>query len=340
MLEHYEATVSLAPYTTFQVGGVAEYFTRVETVAALRAALAEASAARLPVTILGGGSNVLVADTGLAGCVIKNDIAGWVVATPSAEVVHLTVGAGMEWDALVAATVQEGWWGLENLSAIPGTVGATPIQNVGAYGVEVAEHIVSVAAVHRETGAPREFTNAECAFGYRDSYFKTAAGREWVVTAVTFALSTIPQPRLQYRDLAERFADTIPSQAAIRTAVYDIRGAKFPDWHTVGTAGSFFKHPIISAASYEILSERYPGLPGFVQADGTVKVSLGWILDTVCHLKGVYDGVVGCYEGQALVVVQRGGAQAADILRFAESVAEQVQAATDIVIEWEVTYLS
>lgn len=339
MLTGYQPNVPLAPHTTFQTGGAAEYFTTVTSEAALQAALATASAATLPVTILGGGSNVLVADTGVAGCVIKNAITGWRVSHQSDAQVHLSVGAGLVWDDVVADTVAAGWWGLENLSAIPGSVGATPIQNVGAYGVEVADRIVAVEAVQRESGAVRHFDVTECAFAYRDSYFKTDAGRGWVVTAVTFALSSEPQPQLQYRDLAERFAHETPSLAAIRAAVCDIRAAKFPDWHQVGTAGSFFKNPIIPAEQFVALQTRYPELPGFAVDDAQVKVSLGWILDKICDLRGHYEGVVGCYEGQALVVVQRGGATSVEVTQFAHDVAARVRAATGIDIAWEVTPL-
>jgi UDP-N-acetylmuramate dehydrogenase len=337
MLSSYTPDVPLAPYTTFHVGGAAEYFARVATVAQLRAALAEASAARHAVTILGGGSNVLVADGGVAGCVIKNEITGWEVLEHDDSTVMITVGAGMVWDELVARTVESGWWGLENLSAIPGTVGATPIQNVGAYGVEVAARVVMVDALHQTTGAARQFTAAECAFGYRDSHFKTLSGREWVITAVTFRLDTQGTPQLQYRDLAQRFVDQTPTQAEVREAVIAIRAAKFPDWHQVGTAGSFFKNPIIPVAQYERLLTRYADLPKYPTADGQVKVPLGWILDNVCALRGVYDGPVGCYEGQALVLVNTGGADAARITTFAAQVAAAVYEKTGLTIEWEVT---
>lgn len=340
MLAGYQANVPLAPHTTFKTGGAAAYYTTVTTEAELEAALAEASAASLPVTVLGGGSNVLVADTGVAGCVIQNQLGGWHVSLLADGVVAVTAGAGLVWDELVAQSVAEGWWGLENLSAIPGSVGATPIQNVGAYGVEVGDRIVSVRAMHQRDQSVRDFTAAECAFGYRDSFFKTSAGREWVVCAVTYALSTTPLPQLQYRDLATWFTDQTPTQPAIREAVITIRSKKFPDWHQVGTAGSFFQNPIISVDSFAALRERYPELPGYPTADGQVKVALGWILDKVCDLRGVYDGAVGCYEGQALVLVQRGGASSAAVAHFAETVAKQVYEHTGIEIAWEVTLLT
>lgn len=336
MLRGFTPGVALAGKTTFQVGGPATYFATATTVTELQTLLTTAYAAEQPVTIIGGGSNVLVADTGVAGCVIAPAMRDW-TDTRTGTTVHLTVGAGMVFDDLVAQTVARGWWGLENLSHIPGWVGATPIQNVGAYGVEVSDRIISVTALHKETLEVRTFTHAECDFGYRDSWFKTAAGRAWVVTQVTFQLSTEPTPELSYRDLHERFADATPQLADIRQAVVEIRAAKFPDWHTVGTAGSFFKNPIVSAAQYTQLQQAYPDLPGYPLAGERVKVALGWLLDKACALRGHYQGPVGCYESQALVLVQTGGATATEITRFAHFVAEEVFAKTGITIEWEVT---
>ena len=337
-LPGYTSGVSLAPYTTFKVGGAAEYFAEAHSEAELASLIETARAAEQPVTILGGGSNVLVADAGVAGCVIKNSIERWDEQVDDTHVV-LTVGAGNVFDDVVARTVERGWWGMENLSHIPGSVGATPIQNVGAYGVEVADCIHTVRAYHPGTRSYREFTPAECAFAYRDSFFKRESGRAWVVVAVSFALSTEAQPNVTYRDVALRFANTTTTQADMRQAIIDIRSQKFPDWHTVGTAGSFFKNPIITQAKYERLRGSYPELPGYPTGDGRVKVPLGWILEHVCQLRGTSKGGVGSYAGQALVVVQTGGATARAIHAFADDVAKQVQAATGIAIEWEVTPL-
>lgn len=337
-MDGYQTQVSLATHTTFQTGGPAQYFATATTMTELKRLLTVAKEAGQSVTILGGGSNVLVADAGIAGAVIQNRLTGWDVLEAD-DVVTVTIGAGEACDTAVARSVAAGWWGLENLSHIPGSVGAMPIQNVGAYGVETADCLQSVTALHSHTLEERSFSPAECQFAYRDSWFKTAAGREWIITEVTFTLQRTPQPQLSYRDLAERFAEQTPTLAEIREAVIDIRASKFPDWHEVGTAGSFFKNPIISREHFHTLLERYPELPHYPVNESQVKVPLGWILDNVCQLRGVQEGAVGSYAGQALVLVNYGDATTAEITAFAERIAASVAAATDISIEWEVTPL-
>lgn len=327
--------VALRDYTTWQTGGVARYFITVSDETELVAALTFAVEHELPHFILGGGSNVLVADSGFGGVVIHLTHHA-VTSTTEADTVLVTAEAGKTFDELVAEAVQSGWWGLENLSHIPGSVGATPVQNVGAYGVEVGDCIDSVRVYDQLSQAFTTLTQSDCQFGYRDSRFKREPGR-YIITAVTFRLHTIPQPQLSYRDLATYFSNSTPSLRAIREAVIAIRSAKFPDWHTVGTAGSFFKNPIISGAHYETLVDRYPELPGFEQPDGMVKVPLGWILDKVLGLKGQGTETVGCYAGQALVLYNKGGATTADVVAFAEAIAQRVYEATEIIIAWEVT---
>lgn len=327
--------VPLAPYTTLGVGGSAERFVTVASEAGLAEAASEARRLGQPITVLGGGSNMLVADAGVRGTVIKNEIKG-IEASARGEVAFVEAGAGEIWDDLVAYTVAQGWWGLENLSAIPGTVGATPIQNVGAYGVEVGEFIEAVRAYDIERDEVAVLSQADCHFGYRDSIFKSAAGRRYLIVSVRFRLSTVPRPQLHYKDLAARFVmDDRPAAAMIREAVREIRAEKFPDWRELGTAGSFFKNPNMSAAAYAELHSRYPGLPGFPESDGRMKVSLGWILDKICGLRGYREGNVGLYDRQALVLVNYGGATAAEVSAFADKVSEVVFAKTGVRIERE-----
>jgi UDP-N-acetylmuramate dehydrogenase len=334
--------VSLAPLTTLGVGGQAEYFAAVTTKDELATLASEAKRQGQTVTILGGGSNVLISDEGLKGLVIKIEIKGITHAASNHddEKVLVTSGAGEIWDDLVDYTVTNGLWGMENLSAIPGTVGATPIQNVGAYGVEVGSLIESVEVYSLKTGEFSRLSNSDCRFGYRDSFLKSTAGRDLVVVFVNYLLSTKANPQLHYQDLAKKFQDVAnPTQQDIRTAVTEIRGQKFPDWKQIGTAGSFFKNPIITASTYQELRIQYPELPGFPEPDGKVKVSLGWILDKVCDLKGARAGNVGTYARQALVLVNYGGATAAEVKSFAREVAQKVLARTSIRIEPEVNFL-
>ena len=337
--------VRLDQYTTLHVGGVADYFIDVTTMEELREACLFAKQTGRPPLILGGGSNLLVSDDGYRGAVLHIRISGRDYASDARdyvspeETVYLTVGAGETFDDVVAETVSKGLWGLENLSSIPGTAGATPVQNVGAYGIEISELIVQVEAVHTTTGEQKIFLNEECGFSYRDSFFKTEVGRLWVITAVTFRLSKTPRPKLSYNDLSPLRKNEDVSIDAVRAHVQAVRATKFPDWTKVGTAGSFFKNPIITATHFKQLQTLYPNLPGYEQADGGIKVSLGWILDKVCELKGYRIDNVGLYDKQALVLVAYEGATATGVKKFTEEIKEKVRAATEIFIECEVQFV-
>ena len=222
---------------------------------------------------------------------------------------------------------------LINDAGFAGVVLRNCIKGVGC--VERAEGVVAVRV--GTTGEVRIFTNAACEFAYRDSYFKTPAGRDWAITRVIFVLSTRRAPQLQYGDLATLDPDTCTLQS-IRAKVIEIRSSKFPDWHQIGTAGSFFKNPIISAAHRDQLLARYPELPTYPMEDGQYKVALGWVLDRVCGLRGHTVGAVGLYEAQALVLVNTGDSASA-IEAFAADVQSMVQAQTDIEIEPEVRFV-
>lgn len=326
----------LAPHTTLKVGGEAEYFAVVHSEAELVEAITWAKEKDVSVTVLGGGSNILVSETGVSGLVIKNCISGF-DSVVNDDVVLVTAGAGEVFDEVVAKTVDAGWWGLENLSHIPGSVGATPVQNVGAYGVEIKDLVISVRVYDTETAEFKTLTADACQFGYRDSLFKKPEGKKYIICSVTFSLSMMPQPRLAYRDLAEYFTDKTPTVSEVREAVILIRSKKFPNWHVVGTAGSFFKNPTVPKDIFDQLAGKYEGLPGFPVGGNMIKIPLAWILDQVLKLKGVRDGVVGTYEGQALVLVNYGDATATDIIQFAQHIVNQVKKETGIEVEWEVT---
>ena len=330
--------VSLATYTTLQVGGQARYLVHIQSVAELESGRQLALRTAVPILVLGSGSNVLIPDAGYPGLVVINNIAGSTY-TDAAETgyVYVRFGAGELLDAIVAQTIQKQYWGLENLSHIPGTIGAAPVQNVGAYGVELSAIVHSVEAFSVDTGEVRSFTNEQCAFAYRDSFFKSQSGRQWIITHVTCQLSKHRNPVLSYGDLQTLDADVCTS-ADIRQTVIDIRKTKFPDWHTIGTAGSFFKNPIITPTQHQQLMTKYPGLVSYVQPNGTYKVSLGWILDKVCHLRGYSSGKVGLYQDQALVLVNTGNS-ATDIAQFAANVSQQVHQKTGITIEPEVRFV-
>ncbi len=326
--------ISLAQHTTLKVGGVADYFAEVTSGEELKAVLHFASQNEASLYILGGGSNILFPDEGFRGVVMKNTMQGVRYQEQDGQVL-LTCGAGEAWDEVVADSVQKGYWGLENLSAIPGTVGATPIQNVGAYGVEVCQLISAVTCVHADTLEEKKFTNAQCEFGYRDSYFKTPEGKKWIVTEVTFSLSLEPKPILEYKDISFLKEEKKLSPKIIRDAVIDIRSKKFPDWRTVGTAGSFFKNPTVSEEEHARLLAEFPGLVAHQTATGSWKLSLGWILDKVLGLKGYCEGGVCLFEHQALVLVSHGDSSVA-VKNFYTSIQKKVFEKTEIKIEPEV----
>jgi len=238
---------------------------------------------------------------------------------------------------LVQYAVDKNYWGLENLSAIPGTVGATPIQNVGAYGVEVADLITEVSALNKETGEVKNFSNKECQFAYRDSFFKTLKGKEWIITEVVFKLSLNKSPKLDYGSLKD--LKYIPSltPAKIRDEVIKIRSGKFPNWREVGTAGSFFKNPIIETKAFVQLQSKYPEIVGHAVDESMTKVSLGWVLDKICGLRGYQKNGVCLYQEQALVLINQSAKDASAINDFAEEIKAIVKAKTGILIEREVS---
>lgn len=331
--------VPLAPHTTFRIGGPARYFFAATTKPELHAALAFARERALPHFVLGGGSNLLVSDAGFPGVVIKMALRG-ITFDAQGDDVRVTVAAGESWDGLVAQTVERGAWGLENLSLIPGTVGAAPVQNIGAYGTEVKDCLEAVRLLDARTGAERVLSNAECRFSYRDSVFKSAAFKDAIILEVTFRLSGRPRPNLLYKDLQQHFGPAAtPSQAAIRAAVIAIRTAKFPDLAKVGTAGSFWKNPVLSADEFAPLARAFPNIPVFPAANGRTKVPLAWLLDKACGLRGHRVGAAGLFEKQPLILVAYDGATAAEVRSFEAGVRERVKAKTGVTIEPEVGFL-
>lgn len=334
-----EEHVNLVKYNTLQTGGKARYFTRVKSEVEVKAAAIFAQQKSLPLLCLGGGSNVLIDDEGFPGLVILNELKGREYEKNN-DIITLTCGSGEVLDEVVAETVAKGYWGLENLSAIPGTVGATPVQNVGAYGVEVSQLISKVETIDLESGETKIFSNQECNFGYRDSFFKSDAGKKYFITKVFFVLKENATPQIAYADLQKYFSDSLPAITAVRTAVIAIRSQKFPDWKIVGTAGSFFKNPFISMTEADRLKKLYPELPVYELGSDMAKIPLGYVLDKVCGLKGYKVGTVGLFPAQALVLVNYGGATASEIKNFAAEIAEKVFVKTNIIITPEVTYIT
>lgn len=329
----------LAPYTTFKIGGPADFFASVTTQTELNDVLQWAHDKQLDIHVLGGGSNVVFADAGFRGVVVQLCLPG-IKTVEKEDAVFVSVGAGVEWDELVAYTTVHGWWGLENLSAIPGSVGAAPIQNIGAYGVEVGERIESVRVVSAADRTEQVLSAADCQFGYRDSIFKQTVGRDLIVTEVTFKLSKQPTPVTHYPDVAAALAgNATPALSEIREAIVAIRAKKFPDLTKIGTAGSFFKNPIVSREQYEILKASYPNIPGHVVDEG-VKLSAAWLIDTVASARGARAGDVGTHQHHALVFVNHAYATAAALDVFAHEIADTIKNKTGVTLEREVNFIA
>ncbi|HEY3665782.1 MAG TPA: UDP-N-acetylmuramate dehydrogenase [Polyangiaceae bacterium] len=330
-----EANVELAPRTTIGVGGAAAHYARVESDAELLEALAWAKARSLPVRVLGGGSNVLVADAGFTGLVIEMAARGVHVAERTSDgTVQVRAAAGEPWDDFVASMVSRGYQGLECLSGIPGRVGATPLQNVGAYGQDVSETICRVTALDTSSGAQRSFSNEDCRFSYRDSFFKSLEPGRFIVTEVGFQLRPGAAPAIRYAELERHFKERgalAPSLAEVRDTVVRLRRSKSmvldSDDPNSRSCGSFFMNPVLTSSAYLAFCERARGegdVPSFPQADGKVKLSAGWLIEHAGLPRGTRDGAVGLSTKHALALVAHAGARAADVLRLAQTVQRTV----------------
>jgi len=338
---HIEEQVPLAPLTTMGVGGTAQYFVRAETDDEIIRAIAYARDHDLSWTVFAGGSNVIIPDEGINGLVIHVALTGVSFVEDHAGA-RVIAKAGENWDGVVAACVERGLGGIENLSGIPGSAGAAPVQNIGAYGVELADVFEWLQAIDTRTDDVVTFSRDDCHFGYRDSIFKRTDGSSYIITRLALRLSGTAPVRIDYKDLAQYFQDSgePPTREQVRNAVLAIRARKFPDWHTRGTAGSFFKNPVITKRRYTALRERYPELPGHEMANGRIKLSAAWILDRVCDLRGYRAGNVELFEKQPLVLVNYGGATADEIERFAAWVNDLVNERTGLTLDREVRTLT
>ena len=325
-----QENVSLAPLTTIGIGGPARFFFRATSVDEVREALAWARERNLNVFFLGGGSNLLIADAGFDGLVVHLALQG---ITVESEDVHamVKVAAGEPWDAFVEHAVANGWAGIECLSGIPGSTGATPIQNVGAYGQEVAETIARVEALDRTTGTVVWFTNRECRFGYRSSLFKNVERDRYVVLSVTFRLqrggcATIRYPELQ-RFVEERGV-SVQDLRGVRGAVIAIRKRKGmvldPDDPDTRSDGSFFMNPILSAGQYAAFARIAPEAPHFPSGD-EVKLSAAWLIEHAGFHKGFVHGNVGLSSKHTLAVVNRGGGTAAEVRELVDRIQSRVR---------------
>lgn len=330
--------VPLAPLTTFKVGGPARFFVEVSSADELKKALDFAADSGLDVFILGGGSNLLVSDDGFDGIVIR--IASKGIRTEESDERQLiTVQAGEDWDSFVAYCVNKGLAGVECLSGIPGSVGGTPVQNVGAYGQEVSETIVKVQCLDRSTNKLVELSNEECGFSYRRSIFNSTLRDRYVVVSATFALIPNGRPKIEYRDLRDHFAGRQPSLSETREAVLAIRRAKSmvidEDDPNTKCAGSFFKNPVISTEQFSRIRESNSAVPQFSAGEGFVKVPAAWLIEKAGFHKGTILGRAGTSTKHSLALINRGGAKAADIIALKELIVSGVESRFGIELQPE-----
>jgi UDP-N-acetylmuramate dehydrogenase len=329
----------LASHTTFALGGPARAFAVVTTLEDVREALAYARAHNLKTVVFGGGSNVLAGDEGFDGLVLCMSSKG-ISIQHSENVCSIVASAGESWDDIVARAVQEGAWGIENLSGIPGTVGGAVVQNIGAYGAALSQTLTAVEVLDTTTDTVQTLSSEQCRFGYRSSLFKEEEGR-YIVLSTTLTLSLTPAPNLAYKDLHTRFGGVeTPVLGDIRAAVLEIRAQKFPDLSKEGTAGSFFKNPFVSDEQAEQLLQQYPDMPIYTSPDQPgKKINLAWVLDKALNLKGTQVGGARLFEKQPLVIATSAGATARDVQELATLVEKKVSDTLHIHIEPEVKIL-
>lgn len=334
-----QENLSLKPYNTFGIDKKAEFFTIAKSVGDLEKALIWAKHKKLPVLILGGGSNVLLTQD-VQGLVIKVEIKGIHLLSEDDNSVWIEVGSGEVWHDWVRYSIEKDWAGIENLSLIPGTVGASPMQNIGAYGVEIKEVFHSLKALNRSTMELSAFDAEACRFGYRESVFKHELKDQYVITSVTFRLSKKPQFKVDYgaiQDvLRERGIEKLSIQA-VSEAVIEIRQSKLPDPKEIGNAGSFFKNPTIEKVQYETLQGEYPTIPGYPTPEG-IKVPAGWLIEQA-GWKGKRIGNVGVHARQALVLVNYGGGTGEEIQDLSRQIQDSVHKKFGIVLTPEVNFI-
>lgn len=333
ILENY----SLQALNTFGLDSKARYFARIEDTNSLIQLLSDPKWKTVPKFILGGGSNVLLTQN-LDGLVLLNELKGIEILKESDSEVWIRAMGGENWHEFVLHTIQKDYWGIENLSLIPGSVGASPIQNIGAYGAEVKDVIEEVSVLDLQTQDVKTFSNEDCQFGYRDSIFKRELKGKVFVLSVTFKLSKSPKPNISYAALRQELEasgakDLNPK--IISDAVIKIRKSKLPDPAEIGNSGSFFKNPEIDKDTFLTLQRDYPDISYFPMPNGKVKLAAAWLIDKL-GWKGYRQGDAGVHSRQALVLVNYGKAEGKVIYRLSEEILQSVQRKFGIELEREV----
>jgi UDP-N-acetylmuramate dehydrogenase len=333
--------ISLKPYNTFGIDATARYFAPFKNTAELEVLLDTPAIQQSRIKfVLGGGSNVLLTKD-LDGVVLKNEIRGIELISEDDDHVYVQAGAGENWHRLVMYCVENGFAGMENLSLIPGNVGASPMQNIGAYGVEIKDIFHKLEAYHLHDKTTVTFRLEDCAFGYRESVFKRKHKGEFVITSVTFRLNKKPVFHTSYGAIQqelEKMGVQDLSIGAISQAVINIRSSKLPDPKEVGNAGSFFKNPQVLQEQFQQLQKKFPAIPSFPFSETYVKVPAGWLIEQ-CGWKGYRKGDAGCYPKQALVLVNYANATGTEIYQLSEEILQSVKQKFGIELEREVNVI-
>lgn len=331
---------NLKPHNTFGIEAKCYLFIEFSDENELQEALTRVRKSNLPFLILGEGSNLLLTGD-YEGIVLHSDIKG-IEATETEDGILVKAGSGVVWDELVEHCINNGWHGLENLSYIPGTVGASAVQNIGAYGCEAKDAIYNIEAIEIETGTKHVISNSDCNYSYRHSKFKAEWKNKFVITNVTYKLSSAFTPHIDYGnikdELTKRGYGLTPDAKQLREIIIDIRKAKLPEPEIEGNAGSFFMNPIVKRCVYENLAQSYPEMPHYTISNESEKIPAGWFIEK-CGWKGRSLGKAGVHDKQALVLVNRGGATGQDILRLCNTIREDVKTKFDITIIPEVNIL-
>ncbi|PRA44599.1 MULTISPECIES: UDP-N-acetylmuramate dehydrogenase [Pseudomonas] len=330
-----QSQVSLKPFNSFGVDVRAQLFAQAESDADVREALTYAREHEMPLLVVGGGSNLLLtADIG--ALVLRMATRGIRQLSDDGQHVVIEAEAGETWHPFVQWTLAQGLSGLENLSLIPGTVGAAPMQNIGAYGVEIKDVFAGLTALDRQTGELRDFSLEDCNFAYRDSLFKQQAGR-WVILRVRFVLDRVARLHLDYGPVRQRLTEQgidQPTASDVSQAICSIRSEKLPDPAVLGNAGSFFKNPLVSAALAAQIRLAHPGLIGYPQADGQVKLAAGWLIEQA-GWKGFREGDAGVHRLQSLVLVNYGKASGLELLSLAQRIQKDIAERFNVELEME-----
>lgn len=329
---------SLLPYNTFGIDVSARYWFEYQNIEELITFLKSGFLTDKSFYAIGGGSNILFTKA-YEGVLLHSKIEGYEVIQEDDKEVLVKVGAGVVWDDFVDYCVKRNWYGVENLSLIPGSVGASPVQNIGAYGIEAKDVIEKVIGIDTKTISLKEFTNADCCFGYRDSIFKHDLKDAFMVTQVVFKLSKVENFTLDYGNVKEELAkfDTINLQN-IRKAIISIRESKLPDPRVIGNAGSFFKNPVVSKNKFEALQQEYPNMPFYTISEDEVKIPAGWLIEQT-GWKGKSLGNAGVHDKQALVLVNKGKASGKEIADLSALICQSVNTQFAIEISPEVIFL-